>query len=273
MTLACLIRRRPHTTYFVNEIHRHHPISLVVVEAPPAGDKLRRLFRRSGFAEAARAVGHRLRPPLHRTETYNALFGDRWGALAPDLEILTVEHVNAPVVRERLDALAPDVLLDHGTSIVRDEILDTAGLALNLHWGLSPYYRGVACTEWALLNWDPYNIGVTIHLLSKHIDGGDILAQRRIDVEPSDRVLSINGKITRAGTEVLVDLLSELRAGRRLRFSAQETDVGFLYLKKHFDDALRRRVRRIERDGLVAQMLEAPARRTPLPIIEWEGAP
>ena len=31
----------------------------------------------------------------------------------------------------------------------RDELLAAVPLALNIHWGLLPYYRGTHCTEWA----------------------------------------------------------------------------------------------------------------------------
>ena len=88
---------------------------------------------------------------------------------------MVVADNNSTEVARRLTALKPDLILDHGTSIVSDSIIETAPLALNLHWGLSPYYRGTFCTEWALINHDPRNIGVTIHRLAKAVDGGDIL--------------------------------------------------------------------------------------------------
>ena len=86
----------------------------------------------------------------------------------------------------------------------------TSDLALNLHWGLSPYYRGTHCTGWALINWDPYNIGVTIHKLTQRIDGGSILAQKRAVIKPGDTVNSINMQLTQLGTELVIKIIDKI---------------------------------------------------------------
>ena len=47
--------------------------------------------------------------------------------------------------------------------------------AINIHAGLSPYYRGSDCNFWALYDDNPHLVGATIHLLSKGLDNGPIL--------------------------------------------------------------------------------------------------
>lgn len=47
--------------------------------------------------------------------------------------------------------------------------------AINLHMGLSPYYRGAACNFWALYDNRPEYVGGTIHYLNERLDDGDIL--------------------------------------------------------------------------------------------------
>ena len=42
--------------------------------------------------------------------------------------------------------------------------------------GISPYYRGTDCNFWALYDGNPELVGATIHLLSKGLDSGKILA-------------------------------------------------------------------------------------------------
>ena len=46
---------------------------------------------------------------------------------------------------------------------------------LNLHMGISPYYRGSGCNFWALYDKNPHFVGATIHYLSMGLDDGDIL--------------------------------------------------------------------------------------------------
>ena len=47
--------------------------------------------------------------------------------------------------------------------------------AINIHMGISPYYRGSSCNFWAIYDGNPSYVGATIHLLSKGLDSGDIL--------------------------------------------------------------------------------------------------
>ena len=47
--------------------------------------------------------------------------------------------------------------------------------ALNIHIGVSPYYRGTDCNFWALYDNNPHLVGATIHMLSKGLDSGPML--------------------------------------------------------------------------------------------------
>ena len=200
---------------------------------------------------------------------FDAVFGDKWRTIDPRIPCLTVENINDSAVKQRLDELQPDLLLDHGTSIVSGDILDTAHLSLNLHWGLSPYYRGTACTEWALINQDARNIGVTIHELSNRIDGGRIAGQRRIHVRPDDSVMTVNCRLTVEGTKLLTEMIARLARGEELRMFEQDATVGFLYLKRHFSKHLHSHVRDLMGKGSIAKMADSPARVGLLPIVEF----
>ncbi len=273
MRIVCLIKHEPPFVYFVNRVHAEHGVSLVVVESPSARRRLRRKRRSRGTGgiwEIARNRSRRLARRGRFADDYRTHFGDSWEAIDPAVPVLHTENINAPEVHERLAAERPDLILDHGSSIVDDRILDTAGLALNLHWGLSPYYRGTDCTDWALINWDPFNIGVTIHKLTRIIDGGSVLAQARATVEPDDTVNSINMQLTRLGTDLVVRAISKLEAGEELAYVAQDRGLGFLDLSRNWSSALRRHVEFIEDSGTVARMLRTPARKQKLPIVELE---
>ena len=269
--IVCMIRYDPAFVYFVNKIHGRHKVSLVVVESPSLKRRLAIQINSngiSGLLEAFRnQVSRRINRKTH-TLTYDKHFGDKWKSLHPEVPVLMVDQINSPAVYERLKEERPDLILDHGTSIVKDHILETSALALNLHRGLSPYYRGTYCTERALVNWDPQNIGVTIHKLTKIIDGGSILAQERPIIENGDTVGSIDMQLTRRGTDLVIRAIDKLDAGEKLQFRKQDVSLGFLTLNRHWTKHLRKQIRYVERNGLIAQMLKRPARKKKLPIVE-----
>ena len=142
MKIACLVGIYPPLLYFARRVHERFGASLLVVEqggsdAKPAAGLPRRLYwrwRKKGACRlvsdlvtrpAARKRESRLYPPGYRDD-YERIFGDRFPALDASTPQLAVPSVNDPAVRERLLQLAPDVLLDHGTGLVKDHIIETA---------------------------------------------------------------------------------------------------------------------------------------------------
>ena len=46
---------------------------------------------------------------------------------------------------------------------------------INIHMGVSPYYRGTDCNYWTLVDDNPHLVGATIHMISKGLDSDQIL--------------------------------------------------------------------------------------------------
>jgi len=74
-------------------------------------------------------------------------------------------------------ALNSDVYVVFGASYIKGWLIDflVKNKALNIHMGVSPYYRGSSCNFWAAYDNHPELVGATIHLLSKGLDSGDML--------------------------------------------------------------------------------------------------
>jgi hypothetical protein len=74
-------------------------------------------------------------------------------------------------------ALGADVAVVFGASYVKGPLCErlVALRALNLHLGVSPYYRGSACNFWALHDGRPDLVGATVHLLTAGLDSGPML--------------------------------------------------------------------------------------------------
>ena len=277
---------KPTTTYFINKINSIHPISLVIAENPnlsisnPSMPISKRLAERlsnrdwqgiinslkSRFLFSLISLRKILKGNLLEKK-YRKIFDADWKNVDPNIKLLWVKNVNSDDVYELLKTEKPDVILDHGTSIVKDRIISTAPIALNVHWGLSPYYRGTHCTNWALFNRDPYNIGVTVHTLSKEVDGGGIVAQTRVIPETDDGVRSINAKLTKAGTAIMVKALSLMANGLALKTHPQDLSTGLLTRARDYTKDIASEVGKIEKAGL-ASLLNNPTARKRQPIVE-----
>lgn len=80
----------------------------------------------------------------------------------------------------------------HCKQIFREEIVSNVR-CVNFHPGYNPYNRGWFPQVFSIINGLP--LGVTVHLMDKHIDHGGIIIQRKVEVLKSDTSLSIYNKL------------------------------------------------------------------------------
>jgi methionyl-tRNA formyltransferase len=73
--------------------------------------------------------------------------------------------------------LKSDLYIVFGASFIRGPLCEhlVNRRAVNIHMGISPYYRGSATNFWALYDRRPDLVGATVHLLSKGLDSGPML--------------------------------------------------------------------------------------------------
>lgn len=86
-----------------------------------------------------------------------------------------------------------DILINAGGGIFKRGIIDAVNIGiLNAHMGLLPDFRGMNVLEWSLFYDRP--IGVTLHIIDKGIDTGDILSFREIPIENGDTIADLRNK-------------------------------------------------------------------------------
>lgn len=105
--------------------------------------------------------------------------------------------------------LQPDLIAAYGCSMIRGRLLDAfAGRLLNVHLGLSPYYRGAGTNFWPLVNGEPEYIGATFMYMDAGIDTGQIIHQIRARVFPGDTPHQIGNRLIRDMAAVYARLLA-----------------------------------------------------------------
>jgi folate-dependent phosphoribosylglycinamide formyltransferase PurN len=169
--------------------------------------------------------------------------------------------VNEPREIAAMEALAPDLVLVFGTGLLSRGITDRfGGRIVNLHLGLSPYYRGSGTSFWPLVNREPEYVGATIHYLDAGIDTGPIIAHVRPLIVAGDGPHDIGNKTIVAGAEALADAARAF--GRApLPATAQGAGGGRLYQRKDFSaDAVLRLYEQFE-TGMIEEYLAHKAAR------------
>lgn len=111
------------------------------------------------------------------------------------------------VSREVLEpALSSDYYIVFGSSYIKGWLVDelVSNNAINIHMGISPYYRGSSCNFWAARDKNFHLVGSTIHKLSKGLDSGDILFHALPTVNECGNLFDFTMKSVRAAHYSLV---------------------------------------------------------------------
>lgn len=105
----------------------------------------------------------------------------------PVEKITAVPSVNSETTIDLLKTLQPDLVIVNGTRIISKKVLTALNCTfINTHAGITPKYRGVHGTYWALVNNDVENSGVTVHFVDAGIDTGTIINQSTVIPDKND---------------------------------------------------------------------------------------
>ncbi|MEK8023152.1 MAG: formyltransferase family protein [Candidatus Hydrogenedentota bacterium] len=169
--------------------------------------------------------------------------------------------INEPAVFDVLRMAHPELILLFGTHIVKNPILDAfEGRIINLHLGLSPYYRGAATNFWPLVNNEPECVGATIHHATLKTDGGPVLHQVRPDVLSSDGAHDFGCKTIIAAANGLLRLFDLLAVASPPGIS-QDLSQGKVFRRKDFSAEAVRLMRGNFESGMVASYLQEKSKR------------
>jgi phosphoribosylglycinamide formyltransferase-1 len=199
---------------------------------------------------------------------------DFFGALcaaAPDLSDpvhLQRGAVNDPAVFAELDRLDPDVIAAFGCSLIGRPLIDRfRGRIVNLHLGLSPYYRGSGTNFMALVDRRPELVGATFMHLDEGIDTGEVIHQVRAQLAPADTPHQIFNRLIRDAALAYGSVLANLD---RLRPVEQVSGVTERVCRRRdADPSATRTLYEHFRGGMVEQHLAEREQRVRLaPIVE-----
>lgn len=150
-------------------------------------------------------------------ETSEKKYFREYSEFPSNIPLLGIEHgeINSSQVVKSIEKVTADYIILFGTSIIKDQLLEKySRKIINLHLGLSPYYRGSATNLFPYFFGEPECIGGTIHLATAEVDKGEILHQFRPDISPDDNLHDIGNKVILKGGEILPKILKDYHAGK-----------------------------------------------------------
>lgn len=190
--------------FLANILVREHELALVLAEekrrnpADVSGTPDEQALVQEYFQDRAAAEASLLRE------------GQNWDPQIGEVAPVPPGEINEPQWPARMREAGVELIAVFGTSILREPWLETfPGRLVNMHLGLSPYYRGAATNFWPLYYEEPEYVGATIHLINAGVDTGPILQHARPRIAAADTPHTIGNRAIRAGAVAMCGSLRE----------------------------------------------------------------
>lgn len=171
------------------------------------------------------------------------------------------KELKLPPVYETIKQFNPDLIFIFGSSIIKEPLLSflPEDRYINLHLGLSPYYRGAGTNFWPFVNNELQYLGSSILYLDNGIDTGDIIEHVRPVIESGDNVHTIGCKIIKESAEHLVKLMNTVKEGKQLnRIKQWKVPNEKYYEEKDFNIAALAKYKANLRAGMIDEYVTNP---------------
>jgi hypothetical protein len=123
-------------------------------------------------------------------------------------EHLKKGDINLPSSIDTLLSLEPDLIVTYGCSILKSPLIDAfKGRIINIHLGLSPYYRGSGTNFWPFVNNEPEYAGVTFMYMDEGIDTGAIIHQMQATINYGDNIHQIGNRLIRDMAKACIEII------------------------------------------------------------------
>lgn len=135
-------------------------------------------------------------------------------AVEKGLHILQPTKLKDSLFIEKLRELKADLQVVVAFRMLPEMVWNMPRLGtVNVHASLLPKYRGAAPINWAIINGEKSS-GVTTFKLTHEIDTGNILLQKKINIDSKETAGDLHDKLKVAGAELLVETVEGVRTGK-----------------------------------------------------------
>ncbi|MDA7770143.1 formyltransferase family protein [Candidatus Pelagibacter sp.] len=144
-------------------------------------------------------------------------------------------YSSTPQCLKSINRLQPDLIIVYGTSIIRGDILNKyKNRIINVHLGLSPYYRGAATNFFAFSDDNLQCVGSTFMYIDKGIDTGNIIHQIRAKMNYGDSFHQICTRLIVDSIEELKDLILNYKKIKLKKIKNNKGSVNLYYKRSDF---------------------------------------
>ena len=142
-------------------------------------------------------------------------------AISNNLQLLQPSNLKDESFRKDLLNLKADIFIVVAFRMLPKSIWNIPPKGtVNLHASLLPHYRGAAPINWAIINGESHS-GVTTFLIDEKIDTGEILLQKKVEINDGDSAGVLYEKLIDIGAKLTLKTINQI-ANQSIRAKQQD---------------------------------------------------
>jgi methionyl-tRNA formyltransferase len=185
---------------------------------------------------------------------YFGNFGESIFNQIPKLEVSRFE-LNSEKTVNFLKSIEFDVTIVFGVDIIKDPVFSLLPYwKINIHLGLSPWYKGAATLFWPFYFLEPQLSGATIHLIAPKADAGDIIHHSIPQLKSGSTLHEHSANVVIKASQDLIDILRKISAGKEIILHKQKQS-GKLFMESDFRPEHLELIYTFYKDGIIDKFI------------------
>jgi hypothetical protein len=133
-------------------------------------------------------------------------------------------ELNSDFIANEVKKFNADFCFIFGVDLILDPVIgELPDDKINLHLGLSPWYKGSATLFWPFYHLEPQFCGATFHQITKHADAGEIIHQCVPELFLGDTIHDVGARCVLKAKQDLSKIFSYWKKSRRFVGKLQKT--------------------------------------------------
>ena len=164
---------------------------------------------------------------------------------------------NQNILKKILD-YRPKLIVINATSILSKKFLKFfKDRIINIHAGILPYYKGSGCNVWPFYHNELEYVGITVHFVNSGVDTGNIILQKRSNLNFRDNTHSVGCKNAISSVSLLNRSIRYVL--RKPKFQGKKIKSKFsrICLKKNFSKDTIEKINKNLHLGIVKKYLKS----------------
>jgi len=169
--------------------------------------------------------------------------------------IIDPDDLNSAKILKKVKEFNADLCMIFGVNLILDPVLsELPKNKINIHLGLSPWYKGGATLFWPFYFLQPNYAGVTIHQITKNADEGEIIHQFVPKLDFGDTIHDVGVKCVIKTKAEIVKVINHFKTHGGFKEVSQKTS-GRVWIRKDFNPSHLRVIYSLFNDDIVDKYL------------------